>query len=267
MNFDIRGKTALVCAASKGLGFACAQALAEEGVQLVITARNIGPLEAAAQALRESGAPKVIAIAGDITTPAGRNAALAAATELEYGTAGAFDILVTNAGGPPPGDFRDWDIETWQTALNANMLTPIELMKATVDGMIGRRWGRIVNITSAAVKMPFPGLGLSSGARAGLTGFVAGFARQVAPQGVTVNNLLPGTFETDRLRSNMAERARKADQEFTAYTEARQQTIPAARFGSPDEFGAVCAFLCSRQAAYMTAQNVLVDGGAYPGTF
>lgn len=267
MNFDIRGKTALICAASKGLGFACAQALAEEGVELVITARSSGPLAAAAQALRESGAPKVVAVAGDITTPEGRSAALAAASELSYGAAGAFDILVTNAGGPPPGDFRDWDIEIWQAALNANMLTPIELMKATVDGMIDRQWGRIVNITSAAVKIPFPGLGLSSGARAGLTGFVSGFARQVAPHGVTVNNLLPGTFETDRLRSNMAARAEKADQELTAYTQTRLQGIPAARFGRPDEFGAVCAFLCSQQAAYMTAQNVLVDGGAYPGTF
>jgi len=267
MNFGITGKTALVCAASKGLGFACAQALATEGVELVITARNAGPLEAAARALRESGAPRVIAVAGDITTPEGRQAALEAATELAYGTPAAFDILVTNAGGPPPGDFRDWGTDIWQAALNANMLSPIELMKATIDGMIHRNWGRIVNITSTAVKAPSPYLGLSNGARSGLTGFVAGFARQVAQHGVTVNNLLPGTFDTDRLRSNLLAGASQAGQDSSEYSQARKQAVPARRFGTPEEFGAACAFLCSRQAAYLTAQNLLIDGGAYPGTF
>ncbi|MFA7670149.1 MAG: SDR family oxidoreductase [Burkholderiaceae bacterium] len=267
MNFGINGKTALVCAASKGLGFACARALATEGVELVITARTAGPLEDAAQALRESGAPRVIAVAGDITTPEGRQAALDAASQLSHGTAAGFDILVTNAGGPPPGDFRDWDTDIWQSALNANMLSPIELMKATIDGMIGRQWGRIVNITSTAVKAPSPYLGLSNGARSGLTGFVAGFARQVAQHGVTVNNLLPGTFDTDRLRSNLQAGARQASKDLAEYTETRQQAVPARRFGTPDEFGAACAFLCSRQAAYLTAQNLLIDGGAYPGTF
>ena len=266
MDLGISGRTALVCAASKGLGFASAKALAREGVELVITARTEAPLQAAAETLRSLGAPKVIAITGDITTSAGRQDALAAASALQYGQAGAFDILVTNAGGPPPGDFRDWDIEIWQKALLANMLTPIELMKAVVDGMIDRGWGRIVNITSAAVKAPSPYLGLSNGARTGLTGFVAGFARQVAPHGVTVNNLLPGTFDTDRLRSNLLAGANQAGQDAQSYAESRKQAVPARRFGSPDEFGATCAFLCSQHSGYLTAQNILIDGGAFPGT-
>lgn len=267
MDLGITGKTALVCAASKGLGFACAQALAQEGVELVITARNPAPLEAAAQVLRENGSPKVIAVVGDITTPEGRQAALEASKHLAHGAPSAFDILVTNAGGPPPGDFRDWDVETWQTALNANMLSPIELMKAVVDGMIHRRWGRIVNITSTAVKAPNPYLGLSNGARSGLTGFVAGLARQVAQHGVTVNNLLPGTFDTDRLQSNLLAGAQQAGQTPAKYIELRKQAVPAQRFGHPKEFGAACAFLCSHQAGYLLAQNLLIDGGAYPGTF
>lgn len=266
MDLGISGKTALVCAASKGLGFACAQALAQAGVELVITARTEGPLQQAAETLRSLGARHVVAVAGDITSPQGRRDALNAAADLHYGQAGAFDILVTNAGGPPPGDFREWDIEAWQQALLANMLTPIELMKGVVDGMIDRRWGRIVNITSAAVKAPSPYLGLSNGARTGLTGFVAGFSRQVAPHGITVNNLLPGTFDTDRLRSNLLAGARQAGQDIDTYTEARKQAVPARRFGSPDEFGATCAFLCSQHSAYLTAQNVLIDGGAFPGT-
>lgn len=266
MDLGISGKTALVCAASQGLGYACAQALAQAGVELVITARTEGPLQQAAEILRGLGAPKVVAVTGDITSPQGRQDALSAASALHYGRAGAFDILVTNAGGPPPGDFREWDIEIWQQALLANMLTPIELMKGVVDGMIERRWGRIVNITSAAVKAPSPYLGLSNGARTGLTGFVAGFSRQVAPHGVTVNNLLPGTFDTDRLRSNLLVGARQAGQDIDTYTEARKQAVPARRFGSADEFGATCAFLCSQHSAYLTAQNILIDGGAYPGT-
>jgi len=266
MDLGISGKTALVCAASKGLGFACAQSLAREGVELVITARSEGPLQAAAEALRVSGSPKVIAVAGDITTAEGRRDALEAAKSLRHGQRGAFDILITNAGGPPPGDFRDWDVEIWQKALLANMLTPIELMKAVIDGMTDRRWGRIVNITSAAVKAPSPYLGLSNGARTGLTGFVAGFSRQVAQHGVTVNNLLPGTFDTDRLRSNLSAGAKQAGKDIESYTEGRKQAVPARRFGTPEEFGAACAFLCSQYAAYLTAQNILIDGGAYPGT-
>src|SRR5271169_3192963 len=194
MDYGIRGKRAIVCAASKGLGKGCAMALAREGVELVITARTAEALEATAREIREATGVKVTAVAGDITTEAGRAAALAACPDP--------DILVNNAGGPPPGDFRDWDREVWIAALDANMLTPIALIKATVDGMIARRFGRIVNITSAAVKAPIDALGLSNGARSGLTSFVAGFARAVAQHNVTVNNLLPGAIETARLRSN-----------------------------------------------------------------
>ncbi|MGR4869557.1 SDR family oxidoreductase [Variovorax sp. LARHSF232] len=265
MDFGIAGKTALVCGASKGLGFGCAQALVGEGVNVVIVARGAQVLEDAAAKLSAvaagaPGKPWVKAVAADITTEAGRAAVFAVQPD--------FDIVVTNAGGPPPGDFRDWDREAWIKAVDANMLTPIELIKATVDGMAARGFGRIVNITSSSVKSPIDILGLSNGARSGLTGFVAGVARSaIAAKGVTINNLLPGAFETDRLKGTMEGSAKKTGQDFQTVWEARKKTIPARRFGNPEEFGAICAFLCSQQAGYMTGQNILADGGAYPGTY
>ncbi len=258
MDFGIAGKSALVCAASKGLGKGCAMALAREGVDLVITARGREALEATAAEIRAATGVAVTAIVGDITTPEGRAAALAANPSP--------DILVTNAGGPPPGDFREWDRAVWIKALDGNMLTPIELIKATVDGMIARKFGRIVNITSGAVKAPIE-LGLSNGARAGLTGFVAGLARKVARHNVTINNLLPGAIETARLRSNNEAFAKARGISVPEVEERRIASIPAGRVGTAEEFGAVCAFLCSTQASYIVGQNVLVDGGAYPGTF
>ena len=260
MDLGIAGKWALVCAASKGLGKGCAQALVREGVNVVITARGEEALQATARELRAlAGAAEVRAVAGDITTPQGRAAALAACERI--------DILVNNAGGPPPGDFRDWDRDAWIRALDANMLTPIELMKAVLDPMLARGFGRIVNITSGAVKAPIDILGLSNGARSGLTGFVAGLARKTVAKNVTINNLLPGAFDTDRLRNTMAGAAKQSGQSLEAVLDARRQNIPARRYGTADEFGAACAFLCSAQAGYITGQNVLIDGGAYPGTF
>ena len=260
MNLGIDGKWALVCAASKGLGKGCAKALVREGVNVVITARGDEALQATAAELRALGRGEVRAVAGDITTPEGRAAALAACPQV--------DILVNNAGGPPPGDFRDWDRETWIKALDANMLTPIELIKATVDDMAARGFGRIVNITSGAVKAPIDVLGLSNGARSGLTGFVAGLARSsIAARNVTVNGLLPGAFDTDRLRSGTQSASKKSGQDFDVLWQRRMQAIPMQRFGTAEEFGEVCAFLCSMQAAYLTGQNILLDGGAYPGTF
>jgi 3-oxoacyl-[acyl-carrier protein] reductase len=267
MDMELRGRNALVCGASKGLGRACAEALAREGVNVVLVARGAEALQTTAQAIRAESGTTIVEVAADITTPAGRQQALEAAAQLPNGAAAAFDIVVTNAGGPPPGNFREWDVETWQRALNANMLTSIELMRATVDGMMARGWGRIVNITSSTVKAPSSYLGLSNGARAGLTGFVAGLAREVAPHGVTINNLLPGPFATDRLRNNMALAADKEGTDLAAYEEARRQTVPAGRFGNPEEFGAACAFLCSAHAGFIVGQNILLDGGAYPGTF
>lgn len=267
MQLGLEGKTALVCGGSKGLGHACASALANEGAQVVLVARGVEVLESAARSLAAETGAQVIAVAADITTVDGRNRALAAAAQLAHGKHGAFDIVVTNAGGPPAGDFREWDTEVWQKALNANMLSPIELMRATVDGMIERGWGRIINITSTAVKAPSGYLGLSNGARSGLTGFVAGLARQVAPHGVTINNILPGTFATDRLASNFAAAAKMAGVDHDTYVESRRLAVPARRFGQASEFGAACAFLCSTHAGYITGQNLLVDGGAYPGTF
>ena len=262
MNLNIEGRWALVCAASKGLGKGCAQALVAEGVNVVITARGSDALEATAQALRTlNPAVTVKTVPGDITTSEGRAAALAATPHI--------DILVNNAGGPPPGDFRNWSREDWIAAVDANMLTPIELIRATVDGMAGRGFGRIVNITSGAVKAPIDVLGLSNGARSGLTGFIAGLARQkrIAQANVTINNLLPGLFETDRLRQSTRAAADAHGQSYDAALEAKRQIVPAGRFGTPEEFGAFCAFLCSAQAGYLTGQNVLLDGGAYPGTF
>jgi len=258
MDLGIKGKTALVCAASKGLGKGCAMALAGEGVSVVITARGKEALEAAAAEIRKTTGARVTAVAGDITTPEGRAAALAACPSP--------DILVNNAGGPPPGDFRSWSREDWVKALDANMLAPIELIKATVDGMIGRRFGRIVNITSGAVKMPIPELGLSNGARTGLTGFVAGIARQTVAHNVTINGLLPGPFDTDRLRGNFIFNAKKLGRTVEELARARAEANPAKRFGTIEEFGAACAFLCSVHAGFITGQNLLMDGGHYPGT-
>ena len=262
MDMGIQGKWALVCAASKGLGRGCAEALAGEGVNLVITARGDEALQATAAALR-AAAPgiEVRTVTGDITTTEGRAAALAACPQV--------DILINNAGGPPPGDFRNWTRDDWLKAIDANMLTPIELIKATVDGMAERGFGRIVNITSAAVKAPIDILGLSNGARSGLTGFVAGVARQqrLAGRNVTINGLLPGPFDTDRLKTTLKGAATAAGVSIEEIADRRRKLLPAQRFGSAQEFGAVCAFMCSVHAGYMTGQNLLLDGGAYPGTF
>ena len=259
MDLGIAGKRALVCAASRGLGRGCAEALAREGVEVTICARTAADVERAADEIGAVVGRRVGRVACDITTPAGRAAALAACPSP--------DILVNNAGGPPPGDFHDWDRDAWIRALDANMLTPIELIKATIDAMIERRYGRIVNITSSAVKAPIDVLGLSNGARSGLTGFVAGLARKVVRHGVTINNLLPGQFDTDRLRVTYAGRAKAAGRSIDEALAAGAAAVPAGRFGNPAEFGAVCAFLCSAQAGYIAGQNVLVDGGNYPGTF
>lgn len=264
MDLGITGKWALVCGASKGLGLGCAEALVREGVNVLIVARGAEVLQAAAAKLLADSARPVAAsvqfVAADITTVEGRAAVFAVRKD--------FDIIVTNAGGPPPGDFRDWDRDAWIKAVDANMLTPIELIKATVDGMATRGFGRIINITSSAVKAPIDILGLSNGARSGLTGFVAGVSRsKLAGQGVTINNLLPGTFDTDRLKVTLNGASQRTGQPLDVVMEARRKGIPAQRFGTPEEFGAICAFLCSTHASYMTGQNVLADGGAYSGTF
>ena len=258
MDTGLHGRTALVCAASKGLGRACAMALAREGVHVTITARTPETLDRTAQDIRNATGATVTAVAGDITTEAGRAAALAACP--------APDILVTNAGGPPPGDFRDWSREDWIAALDANMLTPIALIRATVDGMIARRFGRIVNITSGSVKSPIAAIGMSNGARAGLTGFVGGLARQVARHNVTINNLLPGPFLTDRLRSNMAAGAKSAGRTVEAEIAARMEATPAQRVGDPAEFGDACVFLCAASSGFIVGQNLLLDGGAFNST-
>lgn len=259
MDLGIAGKRALVCAASRGLGRGCAAALAREGVEVTICSRTEADVRRAAGEIGAATGRRVHAVACDITTPEGRAAALAACP--------APDILVNNAGGPPPGDFRDFDRDAWIRAIDANMLTPIELIKATIDGMIARRFGRIVNITSSAVKAPIDVLGLSNGARSGLTGFVAGLARKVVRDGVTINNLLPGQFDTDRLRVTYAGRAKAQGRTIDEVLAAGATAVPAGRFGTAEEFGAVCAFLCSVHAGYIAGQNVLVDGGNYPGTF
>ena len=259
MDLGIRGRTALVCAASKGLGRACAVSLAREGVNLVITARGMEALEATADEIRKRFKVQVKTVAGDITTAQGREAALKAAP--------APDILVNNAGGPPPGDFRGWDRDTWVKALDANMLAPILLIRDVVDGMMTRRFGRIVNITSGAVKAPIPELGLSNGARTGLTGFIAGVSRTTVRHNVTINNLLPGPFETDRLRANLEFNSKKTGKTVEELRRIRTEANPAGRFGTIEEFGDACAFLCSAQAGFITGQNLLMDGGLYPGTF
>jgi 3-oxoacyl-[acyl-carrier protein] reductase len=259
MDLGIRGRTALVCAASKGLGKGCAMSLAREGVNLVITARGAEALEATATEIRNRFKVEVKTVAGDITTPQGREAALRAAPSP--------DILVNNAGGPPPGDFRDWEREVWVKALEANMIAPILMIRAVVDGMTGRKFGRIVNVTSGAVKAPIAELGLSNGARSGLTGFIAGVSRTTVRHNVTINNLLPGPFETDRLRANLEFNSKKTGKTVDEVRRMRTEANPAGRFGTIEEFGDACAFLCSAQAGFITGQNLLLDGGLYPGTF
>lgn len=250
MDLSIGGRSAIVCGASKGLGRACAEALAGEGVDVTICARTPESVEEAARAISTQTGRRIVAVAADIATEQGRAAVLEACPQP--------DILINNAGGPPPGDFHDWEREDWIRAIDANMLAAIFMIRATIDGMIERGFGRIVNITSGAVKAPIGILGLSNGARAGLTGFVAGIARdkKIAGRNVTINNVLPGAFATDRLIGMFDEAAR----------ERRKASIPAQRFGVPEEFGQLCVYLCSAQAGYITGQNLLIDGGAYPGT-
>lgn len=259
MKLGIEGRHALVCGSSKGLGRACAESLAANGVNLTMVARGSQALELAAAEIRQHYGVTVHTVAADIVTPEGRRAALAAHP--------APDILVTNAGGPPPGHFRDWSRDDWIGALDANMLAPIELIRATIDTMIERHFGRIVNITSATVKAPVDILGLSSGARSGLTGFVAGLARQVIPHNVTINNLLPGPFETERLMETARQWAHDKGMDSGEVLARRRAANPAGRFGEPRELGDACAFFCSAQAGFVTGQNLLLDGGAYPGIF
>ncbi len=255
MNLGIAGRRAIVCASSKGLGRACALALAREGVELVVTARTAEALERTAAEIAAETGVRVTPVAGDIATEAGRAAALAACPDP--------DILVNNAGGPPPGDFRDWERDDWIAAIDANMLAPIFMIRAVVDGMRARRFGRIVNVTSASVKSPILALGMSNGARAGLTGFVAGLARQVARDNVTINNLLPGPFLTDRLRATAAAAAARAGRSVDEEIAARGAASPAGRVGDPAEFGDACAFLCAASSGFIVGQNLLLDGGAF----
>jgi 3-oxoacyl-[acyl-carrier protein] reductase len=259
MDLGIAGKKALVLASSKGLGRACAMSLAREGAAVTITARNQGPLDATAEEIRKLTGARVTTVAADIVTEEGRKETLAACPNP--------DILVNNAGGPPPGDFRDWDRDDWISAIDANMLSAIFMIKATVDGMIESNFGRIVNITSSAVKAPIEVLGLSNGARCGLTGFCAGLARKTVAHNVTLNAILPGPFDTDRLAATLEGAAKVSGNSLDDITAERQLGNPAGRFGDPAEFGELCAFICSAQAGYITGQNLLIDGGSYPGTF
>jgi 3-oxoacyl-[acyl-carrier protein] reductase len=259
MDLGIRGRSAIVCASSQGLGRGCAQALAEAGVSVVVNGRNRDALEAAAHEIRRSSGVEVTAVCADVSTRQGQDALLAACP--------APDILVNNNGGPPFRDFRELDRQALLDGLTTNMVTPIELIQRVIDGMAARRFGRIVNITSVSVKMPLAGLDLSSGARAGLTAFVAGIARSVADKNVTINNLLPGSFETARLSSGFRAAAKRSGLSEAEIAERSRKAIPARRFGTPAEFGHTCAFLCSVHAGYLTGQNILLDGGDYPGAF
>ena len=259
MDMGISGRKALVCGASAGLGYACAKALVQEGVHVVIAARTEGPLAEAAARLAALGSGRVDWVIADVTSDEGRARIFAVHPD--------FDILITNAAGPPPGDFRQWDRATWQRAIDANMLSPIELIKTVVDGMMARGFGRIINITSSAVKAPVDGLGLSTGARSGLTGFVSGLARSTVARGVTINNLLPGTFDTARLASNFAAQAQREGLSVEQVRARRLDKHPAHRFGAPDELGHTCAFLCSVHAGYINGQNILLDGGSFAGVF
>ena len=256
MDLGIKGKLAIVCASSRGLGLGCARALAANGVHLVMNGTNLARLESVAGDIAKQYGVEVVACAADITTESGRAQVLGAAD-------GKADILINNAGGPPPGDFRDWGREAWLDALNANMLTPIEMMKAVIDPMIARKFGRIVNITSGSVKNPIPLLGLSNGARAGLTGFVAGLSRQVAEHNVTINNILPGQFNTDRINALFEARAAAEGASADDIRAKAEAANPCRRLGEADEFGSLCAFMCSAQAGYLVGQNLLLDGGAF----
>ena len=258
MDMGISDKKALICASSKGLGRGCAEALAAEGVNLVINGRNVEVLGTTAAKIRETYGVQVTAVACDVTTAEGQEMILAAACEV--------DILVTNAGGPPPGLWSDWDRDDFIAALDANMLTPISLMKAYLPGMMARRWGRVVNITSQSVKAPIAVLGLSNAARTGLTGYVAGTARQVADKGVNINNLLPGIHATDRAVSLDGGVMKAQGITMEQAQKQRQALIPARRYGTIEEFGAACAFLCSQHAGYIVGQNILLDGGGTNAT-
>ena len=259
MDLGLSGKTAIVCAASKGLGRGCAMALAREGVHVVITARGADALEATADAIRAATGAKVTTVAGDITTAAGRTAVLKACP--------APDLLINNAGGPPPGDFKDFALDDWRAAVEANMLTPIALIHATVYGMMDRGFGRIVNITSSSIRNPIASLELSNGARLGLTGAVTVLARKAARHNVTINGILPGPFDTDRLRNTSRTMAEKSGRQLADIEKERKASIPSGRFGTTEEFGATVAFLCSAHAGFITGQNVLIDGGGFPGPF
>jgi 3-oxoacyl-[acyl-carrier protein] reductase len=258
MDLGIRGRKAIVCAGSKGLGRGCAEALAAAGVDLVLNARGVDALEATAAAIRNAHGVRVTTVAADVTTGEGRAALLAAGPEP--------DILVTNAGGPPPGLWSDWNRDDFIAALDANMLTPIALMQAVLPPMMARGWGRVVNITSQSVKAPILALGLSNAARTGLTGFVAGTSRQVAAKGVTINNLLPGSNDTARIAALDGAAVKSGGLSLEEVRAKRAATIPAGRYGTPDEFGAACAFLCSVHAGFIVGQNILLDGGATNAT-
>ncbi len=257
MDLGISGRNAIVCASSKGLGRACAVELARAGCRVAINGRDAHLLARVRDEISAETGAEVIAVAADMSTPEGRAALLGAFDQV--------DILVNNNGGPPPRDFRKVDHEGMLAGLEANMIAPIQLIQAVIDGMVERRFGRIVNITSGSVKMPMAGLDLSSGARAGLTGFVAGVSRQVVHANVTINNLLPGAFDTDRIASFVAAQAKQSGRDPAEIRAERERGIPAKRLGSPNEFGAACAFLCSAQAGYITGQSLLIDGGAFPG--
>lgn len=254
----IEGRTAMVCGSSKGLGYACAVALGKAGVEVVLNGRSPQGLDPARMALSEMLGREVTSVVADVTHPDGRAALFEACPEP--------DILVTNAAGPPPGDFQDWDESVWAKAVEGNMITPIMLIRSAIGAMRRRRWGRVINITSAAVKAPLPMLGLSNGARSGLTGFVAGLAREVACDGVTVNNILPGNFATDRLRAYAGKLAKARNVDTDTILAEMGANNPTGRVGRPEEFGATCAFLASEHAGFITGQNLLLDGGAYPGT-
>jgi 3-oxoacyl-[acyl-carrier protein] reductase len=259
MDLGLTGRKAIVCASSRGLGLGCATALAREGVEVVINGRDAGHLEKVAQELRAATGATIIAVAADVATREGQDALFAACPEP--------DILVNNNAGPPFRDFRELDREKMLAGVVGNMVTPIELIQRVIDGMVARKFGRIVNITSSSVKAPIAGLDLSSGARAGLTAFLKGVAQSVAGSNVTINNILPGSFDTDRLRSGQKRSAELRGVDIAIIREENAAKIPAKRFGTPDEFGAACAFLCSAQASYITGQNLLIDGGAFPGAF
>ena len=258
MDMGISGKKALICASSKGLGRGCAEALAAEGVNVVINGRNAEVLETTAAKIRETYGVQVTAVACDVTTAEGQAMIIVAAGDV--------DILVTNAGGPPPGLWSDWERDDFIAALDANMLTPIALMKACLPGMMARGWGRVVNITSQSVKAPIAVLGLSNAARTGLTGYVAGTARQVADKGVNINNLLPGIHATDRAVSLDSGVMKAQGITMKQAQKQRQASIPARRYGTVEEFGAACAFLCSQHAGYIVGQNILLDGGGTNAT-